>query len=95
MEDYPARFADLLESVAVKARALTVDRADKGIRIAALAIPAATLGLLAVIFLFMTIHGALAIPLGDVGAFAVVAGLFAIGGALLWSNRDKQPKDNQ
>ena len=90
MENLATRFADLLESTALKARALTVDRAAKAIRIVTLAIPAAVLGLLAVIFLFMTIHEALAIPLGSAAANAIIAGLFAIGGGLLWSKRDSQ-----
>ncbi len=87
MNDFPTRIADLLESVAARAKALTVDRAEKAVTIASLGLAAAVLGVLTVIFLFMTIHGALAIPLGDWGAYAVVGGLFLVGGALLWSKR--------
>jgi hypothetical protein len=90
MENFATRFADLLESTAVKARSMTVDRAANAIRIVTLALPTIVFGLLAVIFLFMTIHEALAIPLGSAAAHAIIAGLFAIGGAFLWSKRDPQ-----
>ena len=69
MENFATRFADLLESTAIKARSI---------------------GLLALIFLFMTIHEALAIPLGSAAAHAIIAGLFAVGAAFLWSKRDPQ-----
>lgn len=89
MDDFPTRIADLLESVATKARALTVDRAEKAVTVASLALAALVLGVLAVVFLFMTIHAALAIPLGDWGAYSVVGGLFLVGGVLLWSKRNE------
>ena len=53
-------------------------------------IPAIVFGILAIVFLFMTIHKALAIPLGTAAAHAILAGLFAIGAAFLWSKRDPQ-----
>lgn len=87
MEDFPARFADLLESVATKARALTVDRAARVITMAALALPVAVLAVLGIVYLFLTIHGALAIPLGSAGASGVMGGLFVVAGALLWRKR--------
>ncbi|HEY5650982.1 MAG TPA: hypothetical protein VIW46_06000 [Acidimicrobiia bacterium] len=90
MENFATRFADLLESTAIKARALTVDRASNAIRIVTLVFPTIVFALLAIIFLFMTIHKALAIPLGSAAAFAIIAGLFAIGGVFLWSKRDPQ-----
>lgn len=95
MEEFPTRLADLLEQVATKVRSLTVERAEKVVKVVAFALPAAVLGLLAVIFLFMTIHGALAVPLGDTGAFGVVGGLFVAGGALLWWKRLQVPEDQQ
>ncbi|MDH4306790.1 MAG: hypothetical protein OEX04_04870 [Acidimicrobiia bacterium] len=87
MEDLAVKFADFLESIASKVRSLTVDRARKVLTIVALAIPAIVLGSFAIVFLFMTIHGALAIPLGRWGAYAVEAGLFAAVGAFLWAKR--------
>lgn len=87
MEDLATRFADLLESTALKVRSLTVDRARKGITIAALAIPTVVFAVFVIVFLFMTIHRALAIPLGDWGAYAVEAGVFLLAGVLLWVKR--------
>lgn len=93
MEDFPRRLAELLETVATRIRALTVDRIARGVTIASLAIPAMVLALLAVVFLFMTIHAALAIPLTDAGAHGVMAGLFLIAGALLWRKRAQDHED--
>lgn len=87
MNDYAARLADLLEQIATRIRALTVEPAEKAIRIAAFALPAAVLGLLAIVFFFMTIHAALAIPLGNAGAYALVGGVFLAGGAFVWKKR--------
>lgn len=92
MEDLPRRLAELLESVATRVRAMTVDRIATGVTMAALAIPLLVFALLAVVFLFMTIHRALAIPLTPAGAHGVMAGLFAIGGALLWRKRTQDPE---
>jgi MYXO-CTERM domain-containing protein len=93
MEDLPRRLAELLESVATRVRAMTVDRIARGVTMVSLALPLLVLALLTVVFLFLTIHGALAIPLTDAGAFGVMAGLFALGGALAWRRRSHQPED--
>lgn len=87
MEDFPVKFAGLLESVAARVRALTVDRAEKAIRLTGMAIIAATLGMLAILFLFLTLYTSLEIPLGEWGARAVLAGLFGLGGVFMWSRR--------
>jgi succinate-acetate transporter protein len=93
MEDLPRRLAELLETVATRVRAMTIDRIARGVTVASLAIPLVVFALLAVIFLLMTIHSALAIPLTDAGAFGVMAGLFAIGGALAWRKRSQNQED--
>jgi uncharacterized membrane protein len=90
MQDYAARFADFLESIASKARAMTVDRIAGGIRLAGLGILAVSLGLTALIFLLWAIFGALEIPLTTAGAFAVVAVLFIGAGSYLWIKRTSQ-----
>lgn len=87
VEHFAVRFADFLEQFAAKVRGLTVDRAEKAIKVVALSIPAAVFGLVAVVFLFMTIHSALAILLTQWGAYAVEAGLFGVIGAFLWWKR--------
>lgn len=89
MEDFPARFADLLESIAQRVRALTTDRVGRWIRLSSLGLIAATLGMMAVIFLLLTIYGALAIPLGPDGAFGLLGLLALVAGIVLWSKRSK------
>jgi len=90
MQDYAARFADLLESIASKVRAMTVDRIAGGIRLAGLGILGVSLGLTALIFLLWAIFGALEIPLTTAGAFAVVGALFIGAGSYLWIKRTSQ-----
>ena len=89
MEDFPARFADLLESIATRVRALTTDRVSKWIRVTSMGLVAATLGMMAVIFLLLTIYGALAIPLGPDGAFGLLGGLLLAAGVIIRSKRNK------
>jgi drug/metabolite transporter superfamily protein YnfA len=94
MEEFATRFADLLENSALKVRSMTVDRFDRGIKITALGVVAATLGIIAVIFLIRAIFNAVAVPLGVVGAYAAFGGLFVFAGAFLWAIRKRQPKED-
>jgi len=87
MHEYAARFAELLEQIAIKIRSITVDRVDRGIRLTGLGILAATLGFTALLFLLLTIFGALEIPLTTAGALAVVGGLLIGVGSFLWMKR--------
>jgi hypothetical protein len=87
MEEYAARFAELLEQVATKIRSVTVDRVARGIRLTGLGILAATLGLSAVLFLVLAVFGALEIPLTTAGAFAVFGSVLIGVGAYLWLKR--------
>jgi hypothetical protein len=89
MQDYAARFADLLEQVALKIRAMTIDRIARVIKITGLGILAAALALTALAFLVWTIFGALEIPLTTAGAFAVFGGVLAIAGGILWFQRSR------
>jgi hypothetical protein len=92
MQDYAARFADLLEQVARKVRAMTVDRVSRVIKVTGLGILAATLALTAVVFLVWTIFGALEIPLSTAGAFAVFGAVLAVVGGILWFQRSRNDK---
>ena len=94
MEEFATRFADLLENTALKVRSLTVDRFDRAIKITALGIVAATLGLIALVFLIRAIFLAVAVPLGVLGAYAFFGGLFVVGGAFLWAIRKRGPKED-
>jgi hypothetical protein len=87
MEELAARFAEILEQIAIKVRSLTVDRVARGIRVTGLGILAASLGLSALLFLFLAIFGALEIPLTTAGAFAVVGVVFVAAGTYLWLKR--------
>lgn len=89
MQDYAARFADLLEQVAVKIRAMTIDRIARVIKLTGLGILAAGLALTALIFLVWTIFGALEIPLTTAGAFAVFGVVLAVAGGILWFQRSR------
>jgi len=89
MQDYAARFADLLEQVAMKIRAMTIDRVAQVIKLTGLGILAAALALTALVFLVWTIFGALEIPLTTAGAFAVFGVLLAIAGGILWFQRSR------
>ena len=59
MQEFATRFADFLEQIATRVRALTVDRVARVIKLSGLGILAAVLGLTAVVFLVWTIFGAL------------------------------------
>ncbi len=87
MEEYAARFAELLEQIAIKIRSMTVDRVDRGIRLTGLGILAATLAFTALLFLLYAIFGALEIPLTTAGALAVVGALLMGTGVFLWLKR--------
>lgn len=89
MDDFPLRLAEFLESIATRVRALTVDRANKVVRLATLGVVAAALALMALVFLALTIYQALEIPLRPWGAFGVIAGIFVLAGMFLWSKRGK------
>ncbi|MDH3462661.1 MAG: hypothetical protein OEM32_03425 [Acidimicrobiia bacterium] len=87
MEELAAKFADFVESIALKIRELTVDRVARGIRITGLGILVATLGFSTVLFLILTIFGALEIPLTTAGAYGVLAAILMGAGLYLWMKR--------
>jgi hypothetical protein len=87
MEDYAAKFAELLEQVATRIRSVTVDRVARGIRLTGLGILAFTFGFTAVLFLLYAIFGALEIPLTTAGALALIGALLSGLGAYLWIKR--------
>lgn len=93
MDEFAIKFADFLESTSTKVREMIVDRISRGLKIAALGLVAATLVLIAVIYLFISIIRALAVPLTASGAFAVIGGLFVLGGAFMWWKRNQEPEE--
>jgi len=87
MHEYATKFADLLEQIAEKVRAMTVDRVAFGIKMTGLGILVATMAFTTLSFLLWAIFGALEIPLTTAGAFAVLASMLIIGGMVVWFKR--------
>ena len=94
MENFSVRFADFLEDLAQKARALAVDRLAKGITMAAIGIGAAVLALVALIFLGLGLFRLLAIGVGETWAYAILGKLFLIAGAFFWRKRNMISEDS-
>lgn len=87
MNDLATRFADFLEDIAARVRSLTVDRLARVLRLALAGTVAATLVLIALIFLVVSIFRAVAVPLTVEGAYAAFGGLFIAAGVLVWLKR--------
>lgn len=90
MHEYAARFADLLEQVAMKIRSLTVDRVARAITLTGMGIVVAALALTTLTFLLWAIFGALEIPLTTAGAFAVFGAVLIAAGGYFWLTRTKE-----
>ncbi len=95
MHEYAVRFAALLEQVALKVRALTVDRVAHVIKLTGLGILTASLAFTTVVFLLWAIFGALEIPLTTAGAFAVYAIVLIGAGGYLWFTRAEEAKEEE
>lgn len=93
MDDFPVKLADLLEGIASKARALTVDRVAQWTKMAALGVVVAMLGLLATLFLLIGLFRLLSSVVGVTPSYAILGGIFLVGGAFLWVKRTKPPKE--
>lgn len=87
MDDFPTRIADLLESVAARVRAMTVDRIAKAVRWIAAAPLLLTLVVIGFIFLMIGVYRIVGEIVGFKVAYAGTAGLLLIGAAFLWSKR--------
>lgn len=90
--DFPVKIADALESVAGKARSLTVDKAEAAGKWAAAATVLVFLGIMAVIFLLIGVSRLLGEVVGTEVAYAIIGGLFLVAALLIWRQRDpKEP----
>lgn len=94
-ESQAARFADLIEGIAGKARALSVDRLARAITLAALGLGAALLVLVALIFACLALFRLLAVGVGVgvTAAYAIFGGLFLAAGWLSWRKRSYVPEE--
>ncbi len=93
MDDFPIKLADLLEGVASKARALTVDRVAQWTKMGALGLVVAALGFLAVLFLTIGLFRLVSSVIGVTPTYALFSGIFLVVGAFLWFKRTKPPKE--
>lgn len=87
MESQAARFADLVEGIAAKARAISVDRLARAITLTALGLGAALLVLVALVLACVGLFRLLAIGVGATAAYAIFGGLFLAAGWLSWRKR--------
>lgn len=90
MRQYATQLADFLEKIALRVRAVTVDRVARLIRTSGLGILVATLGFAALIFLLWTIFGALEIPLTTAGAYGVLGLVCLAAGGFMWFTRSRE-----
>ncbi len=91
--DYPAQIADLIESLAVKIRSLTVDRAERSITWAAFGLLFGTISALITIWLLVAFFRVFGELVGQEVAYAITGGILIVVGALLWIRRF--PKDDE
>ena len=88
-----ARYADLLEGIARRARALTVDRLARAITFTALGLGAVLLVFTALILACVGLFRLLAAGVGVTGAYAIFGGLFLAVGWLIWRRRIPAPEE--
>ena len=91
MEDLPVRLADLLESIAIRVRTMTVDRVHRIVTIVSLGLIALTMAVAALVYLFVALYNLLAQWLTPAAALGVMGGIFLIAGLLVWSRRSARP----
>jgi hypothetical protein len=91
--DFPVKIADSLESVAMKARSLTVDKAESVGKWAAAGTVLAFIALMAVIFLLIGVSRILGEAVGTEVAYAIIGGLFLVAALLVWRMRDPKEPD--
>ena len=94
-EELPTRFADALETVAGRVRAMTADRMEGWIRTAMFLGSAVVIGATGLVFLLITAHRALAIGLGAAGSLATLGGLFLIAGLMIWNRGTTHPRGRE
>lgn len=90
MENFAVRFADFLEDLAKRARAMTVDRVTKIVTFVGIGIAVALLGLVAAIFLLIASFRLVDYWIGTTGAYAGFGGLFVLAGVFVWRKRTRK-----
>ncbi len=90
-----SRVADLLETIAHRARELTVDRAATGITWVAVGLVLLVAGAIAVFWLLIGIFRAAGALIGVEEAYAVVGLILLVAGAFIWSRRYPQDRSSE
>ena len=94
VDDFPTRIADLLESVASRIRAMTVDRIAGWVKWVALIPVLLVLVALAGIFLAVGLFRILAEVIGsDIAAYAILGAVPFLAGLVLWLRRNPRLED--
>ena len=92
-QGYSARFADLLEGIARRVRAITVERLATAVTFTALGVGVALLVVAALVLACIGIFRLLAVGVGATGAYAILGGLFLGAGWLTWRKRAPAPEE--
>ena len=92
-QSYSARFADLVEGIARRVRAITVERLATAVTFTALGVGVAVLVVAALVLACIGIFRLLAIGVGATGAYATFGGLFLAAGWLTWRKRAPAPEE--
>ncbi|MDE0167900.1 MAG: hypothetical protein OXS29_00040 [bacterium] len=93
-QSYSARFADLVEGIARRVRALTVERLATAITFTALGMGVVLLIVAALVLACMGIFRLLAVGVGTTAAYAILGGLFLVAGWLTWRRRTPAPEES-
>ena len=91
MDDYASRIADLLEEIARRVRALTVDRVEKAAKWIAIAIVILVLALLLFTFTLIGVFRILGSVMPMELAYLLVGGIFLVIGVFFWRQRRPRP----
>ena len=92
-QSYSARFADLVEGIARRARAISVERLATAVTFTALGLGVALLALAALVLTCVGIFRLLAVGVGATGAYAIFGGLFLGAGWFTWRRRAPVPEE--
>lgn len=93
-QSYSARFADLLEGIARRVRAITVERLATAVTFTALGVGVALLVVAALVLACIGIFRLLAVGVGATAAYAISGGLFLGAGWLIWRKRAPAPEES-
>lgn len=93
LEEFPSKLTEFLERATSKVRSMTVDRAERVVKIVSLGMITVMLALAALVLLGLAAFNALAAATDGTAAFAILGGVFVLAGALVWSRR--KPKADE